>query len=282
MLYRILLRSLLSGLLAAASLCTAQEAQPVAAPAAGKEGEAIPQPPTQEEISRLSPETVAAHSSAIKQVLLAQMLRTKEENRRVTPENMLACARLAQKLQAPASFIQLLQKGADSQLSPRERHDIQSRLTDLYKAYRVDETALLYYVEGSHLPADALTDAFSWLPISHLFNRLPLQKPDFPHMEADYVELNQLAGERARLYSGIQNTEQADAAALELAPLLARHADTLPTRILAEERDQQELKKRYGLITRTITQRMDTQRKRIQQENYYDSVRLRAIDYLFD
>lgn len=285
-----LLCPLLPCLLAASCLCMAQEG-PQAAPAAPvpgshtatpQEGNGISPLPTAGEIAQLPPATFNAHNRAIKHVLLTQILRAKEENRRITPDNLAACAQLARQLEAPASFSQLLLLEANDQLTARERHDIQSKLTELYKAYRIDETSLRYYVEGSHLPADALKDAFTWLPIESLFNRLPLQKPSFTQMESDYIELGRIAGERSRIYSQIRNTEQADAAAFALVPLLARHEATLATRLMAEETDQKNLKSRYGLITKTIMQQLKPERERLQRENYYDSIRLRAIDYLFD
>ncbi len=242
----------------------------------------IPQPPTGQEVSALPPEIFAEHSKAIKLVMLEQMVRAKENNRRVTPDDLLACAELAKKLQAPSCLAQLLQHEASDQLSARDRHTLRVVLTAFLQAYRVDETALRYYVEGSHLPPDALRDSFTWLPLAHLFNRLPLQKPSFQQMENDFIELGRIAGERCQIFSNINSTEQADEAALALAPLLARHAATLATRMLADKEDQKRLQARYGLMTKTILQRLQQQLERVRHENYYDSVRLRTIDYLFD
>lgn len=259
-----------------AGLCLAQET----GHAAPQEG--IPQPPAWQETSALPSETFAEQSSAIKRVMLEQMVRAKENNRRVAPEDLIACSELAKKLQAPSCLAQLLQREASDQISPRDRHALRSALTALFQAYRVDETALRYYVEGSHLPPDALRDSFTWLPLTHLFNRLPLEKPPFRQMENDYIELSRIAGERCRILSGIHNTEQADEAARALIPLLARHAATLSTRLMADEADRQRLEARYGLMSKTVMQQLQQQLERVRHENYYDSVRLRTVDYLFD
>jgi len=291
------IRQLFIPALLAAPLCAAGEQEGEATPAptpaqmkadqgiepyAGMKQMGLPLPPAPEEIAALPKETFEAHGKAIKQVLLEQMLRAKDEGRRVTAENLAATAALAEKLQAPSPLPLLLRLEAGGQLSPRAAYALREGLSALFQAYRVDETALRYYVEGSRLPAEALRDSFSWLPVEALFNRIPREKPAFSQMEADFVELGRIAAEATRLYAGIHSREDADAAALALAPLIARREATAPTRFLADDAARKELQKRYGIMTKLLQENLNRQRTRVQKEGFYGSLRLRAADYLFD
>lgn len=242
----------------------------------------LPLIPTQEEINALSQDEFNAGNKAIKLVLLRQLLQARHDGRRVTPENLAACAQMAKKLKAPASFALLLEASARDDLSPRERYALSKGLETLYEHYRVDLLSLRYFIEGSHLPEPVLQEAASWLPMEDLFNLVKLSDLTPLRVEADFAELRDICRSATDLYASIHDREQAEETAPQLLPLLARFARTAGSRHFAPKELQTRLLSLYKEEIQSLSEKWQGERQRLKEANYYDSAKLRIIDYLFD
>ncbi|MBR5894967.1 MAG: hypothetical protein IKZ13_05435 [Akkermansia sp.] len=234
---------------------------------------------TTEEVEALPIELREQRATAIKKVLLEQMVRAKEEQHRVTSENYAACAQRAFELKAPAAFALYMQLEAEGQLAPRARYAVREALRCMYEAYRVDSLGLRYFVEGSHLATDELREAADWLPLAGLFNLTKMSELTPQKMEADYAALIQLTSELCDVYTGISNREQAEAAVEKLLPLLVRFEATVGTRKLATPEQLAALEKRFSAPFKWLFPALVGQHNRVREANYYDVLRLRVVDY---
>lgn len=237
---------------------------------------------TPEEVEALPPALREAHAVAIKKVLLQQMVRAREERHRVTTENLEFCAGLARELEAPEVFALYLQLEAAGQLSPRAGYVVREALNLLYESYRVDALALRYFVEGSHLSAEELLEAAEWLPLAGLFNLTKKSELTAEKQEADFADYVTLSTEISAVLASVQSGEQADAAVEKLLPLLVRYAATAGTRHFSEPEQQRLLLQHFGEQLNRVYPVFVSQRKRLREANFYDSVRLRIVDYLLD
>lgn len=237
---------------------------------------------TPEEVEALPPELRVAHAVAIKKVLLQQMVRAREERHRITPENLACCAGLARELAAPEVFALYLQLEAAGQLQPRAAYIVREAQNLLFESYRVDALAMRYFVEGSHLSSEELLEAAQWLPLAGLFNLTKKSELTAEKQEADFADFVTLSAEISAVLSSVQSSEQADAAVEKLLPLLVRYAATAGTRHFSEPEQQRRLLQCFGEQLNRVYPVFVSQRKRLREANYYDSVRLRIVDYLLD
>lgn len=235
-----------------------------------------------EEVEALPAELRAARATAIKRVLLEQMLRARDEQHRISSENYAACARLARELEAPEVFVLYLQLEAEGQLAPRARYAVREAMRRLCEDYRVDSLALRYFVEGSHLAADDLRAAAEWLPLEGLFNHTKTSELTPQKMEADYALVLLLVAEMGDVLAGVQTREQADAAVGKLLPLLAPYVATSATRNLAHSPQLQRVQERYASQLQLVFPPFAAQRRRLREANYLDSIPLRVFDSLLD
>ncbi|MBR5887061.1 MAG: hypothetical protein IKZ07_02520 [Akkermansia sp.] len=236
---------------------------------------------TTAEVESLPVELRLSRAAAIKRVLLGQMVRAKAERHRVSPENYALSAQRAVELGTPMVFALYMQLEAQGELSSRARYTVREALRQLYSDYRVHELDLRLFVETSHLAPEDILDAAGWLPMEVLFS--PVYERDFTAegLERQYKELGGLVSELAAVYTSVQSAEQAQSAADKLLPLLVRYAATQGTRKLATAEQLQGWRARYGLLYRDLPH-LNEQRRRVQQANYFDCVKLRIIDYFLN
>ena len=237
---------------------------------------------TPEEVDALPVELWEARAVALKKVLLQQMVRARGERHRITAENYAESARLAQELGAPAAFVLYQQLEAAGQLPPRARYVVREAQRVLCENYRVDTLALRYFVEGSHLAANELLAAAEWLPLAGVFNLTKKSELTEEKLAADYADLTCLTSELSGIYTSIQSGEQAEAAVEALLPLLVRYLATAGTRHFSTPEQQEALLQRFGKQLNLVYSVLLEQRKRVREANYYDSVKLRIVDYLLD
>ena len=101
-------------------------------------------------------------------------------------------------------------------------------------------------------------------------------------LAADYADLTRLTSELSGIYTSIQSGEQAEAAVEALLPLLVRYLATAGTRHFSTPEQQETLLQRFGKQLNLVYSVLLEQRKRVREANYYDSVKLRIVDYLLD
>ncbi len=236
---------------------------------------------TTTEVEALPVELRLSRAAAIKRVLLEQMVRAKAERHRVSPSNYAISAERAVELGAPMVFALFMQLEAQGELSPRARYTVREALRQLYRDYRVHELDLRLFVETSHLAPEDILDAAQWLPMDVLFS--PVYVSDFTaeELEQQYKELGGVISELATVYASVQSAEQARSAVDKLLPLLVRYAATQGARKLATAEQLQRLRAHYGLLYHDLP-RWNEQRRRVQQANYFDCVKLRIIDYFLN
>ncbi len=238
---------------------------------------------TTEEVEALPAESRETQATAIKRVLLEQMLRARDEHHRISAENLAAGARRARELAAPEVFALYLQLEAAGQLAPRARYTVREATRRVCEDYRVDTLSMRYFVEGSHLAADDVRAALEWLPLAGLFNLTKNSELTPQRLSADYSLAFLLVAEMADVLSAVQNREQADAAVGRLLPLLAPYAGTSPSRHLEHPSpEQQMVQQRHADRLQMVYPAYAAQRRRLREANYYDSVPLRILDLLLD
>ena len=233
-----------------------------------------------EEVEALPAELRQSQATAIKKVLVEQMVRARNERHRVTAENYEACAQMAKEQGTPLVFAIYQHLLAEGELSAREAYTVRSALGRLYEDYRVDALALRYFVEGSHLTADDLRVSLEWLPLEGLFNLIPRSTLTPEKAELDFEKLQTLLPEITALYRGIDSPAAAESALPQLLELLPQLESTAGTRKFLEPELLEPLLQKYGPKISPLFAELLAQRERLREANYYDSVRLRVLDYL--
>lgn len=248
-------------------------------PAPQEEPVSVPVPPTGDQVAALAPELRTAQASALKTVLLGQMLRLLREEHRLTPENLLQSADAARVAGTPLFWQQAMQALASGMLSPRERRELEKSLEKFYGLYGVDVLALRLFVETSQLSVDEIAEILPFLPMEPLFN-LPARKA------ATAAELADQAGALKEVFSALLSTlesvhdkDSADAAADALVPFLAVYDRTQNLR-LAGRAEQIEAFSAYRGFFPPAVQSINGQRTRLFNAGYFSSPRLQALDYL--
>lgn len=237
---------------------------------------------TATEVAALPPEQRVAQASAMKKVLLIQKTRARDERNRLTPGNYAACAALAEKLGAPAEFVAYQRLLAGGELSPRASYTVQEALRHLCWLYLVDVSALHYYVLGSRLAAGELIASAEWLPMEGLFNMIPAEALTADAVERDFVALLDIMPALTDLYRGINSRESAEAALPALLPMLVQFESTVGGRKYAEPELTEAALQRYGARLQPLYAAFAQERRRLQEANYHDCIRLRVADMLIN
>ena len=235
-----------------------------------------------EEVEALPTELRRAQAAAIKKVLMVQMVRARAERHRITSENYEACAQMAHEQGAPLVFAIYQRLLAEGELSARESYIVRSALARLYEDYRVDALALRYFVEGSHLAADDLKASLDWLPVEDLFNLIPRSSLTPQNAERDFEKLQIILPEIVALYRAIDSPAAVETAQPKLLPLLSQLESTAGTRKFMQPADLEPLLQKYGRTISPLFTELNAEKLRLKEVNYYDSVRLRVLDYLMN
>lgn len=235
---------------------------------------------TTDEVAALPQDVRVARAVAIKKVLLAQKIRSREERYRITPENYAEGARLAAELGAPKVLRVYYELLAGGELSTRASYAVQEALRQLYRDYLVDVTALHYFVSGSHLAAAELRAAAEWLPMAGLFNAVQGRTLTREKVTADFRSLLDVLPTLTALYAGVQDSATAEAAWPQLLPLLVQFEATTGARYHAEPEQVNQAMLQYGAQIDALYTTFAAERRRLQEANYFDNIPLRVVDYL--
>ncbi len=244
----------------------------------------MPLPPSPAEVVALPPLRRLQEQSALKAVWLERLTGALAERNRVSRENLSRSLRLAEKLGAPAAFVELLRRQAAGGLTSRERYVLDSAQQALLAAYGVSELDLRFYVEGCGLAPEALREVSAWLPLPALFN-VPASTADSPvsarELGADYVELLAVRRDLAAVWRGVSDRASADAAAEVLLPALARYHSALRSLLTVPEPRLSSAIAPYARYAAPVNAAFARERARLLEQGWFDSPRLQALDYLF-
>jgi len=241
--------------------------------------EPVPVLPTAEEIAALAPELRVAQASALKTVLLSQMLRMLRDERRLTPENLQQSADAARVAGAPLFWQQSMRALARGTLTPRERRELEKSLERFYELYGVDVLALRLFVETSRLSVDEIAELLPTLPMEPLFNFPAPEPPTARDLAAQAEVLKEVFSALRTHLASVHDKDSADAAADALIPFLSRYDRTQKLR-LARPEEQVEAFAAYRDFFPPAAKDIREQRTRLFNAGYFSSPRLRAIDYL--
>lgn len=239
----------------------------------------IPLPPTREDVARLSAVEFLHRQTAIKQVLLTLNVRAFAEFKRISDANWLASARLADELGAPPRFAAYLRLLAADTLSSRRRYLVQTALEKLLSAYLVDELQMRYFVEFSALSDEVLESLLTWLPLPAVFNLVPVVQ-DESVVAADYRLLSSVYAQLLAAYQSVHDKASADAAADAALQPLVLHESTAYTRLFAPQELKERLAPLYGHVLAAPALALQAERKRLRENDYFGSLRLRLLDLL--
>ena len=239
----------------------------------------MPLPPTREDVARLSAVEFLHRQTAIKHVLLTLNVRAFAEFKRISDANWLASARLADELGAPPRFAAYLRLLAADTLSSRRRYLVQTALEKLLSAYLVDELQMRYFVEFSALSDEGLESLLTWLPLPAVFNLVPVVQ-DESVVAADYRLLSSVYAQLLAAYQSVHDKASADAAADAALQPLVLHESTAYTRLFAPQELKERLAPLYGHVLAAPALALQAERKRLRENDYFGSLRLRLLDLL--
>lgn len=238
-----------------------------------------PTPALVEQTPQLSSEEQAATREAVKQVMLARTMRLKEEDARLTAENMTEGLALAEKLHAPQPFVRLLQSEASGALTASKRHELRRELQSTVAAYGVDVLQMRLFVEWMPFPAKEVRATLEWLPKADLFN-LVAKETRLDVLEEQLTVLCGVVHRMNEVYECVTNREQADAAAEKLTELLHEFESTAPVRMALLDASSRQLEASHRRIVGAEADRLAELRRRLRETGYFNSPRLAALDYL--
>ncbi len=257
----------------------------VLAPATAQEAAAV-QPPAlaTEVLPAPSAELRRQHQLALKTVWLERLIRAREERHRITRENMSQSLLLAQKMGAPAAFVDSFRRLVAGNASPSERHELELAQQDMLAACGVDARELRFFVEGCGLTPAQLREVAAWLPLHALFNRT--QALESPPASAEEVQLclqDWLSSlrELTRILPTVVDTATADAAAEVLLPPLERFHSAMLALLAVPEDLRVAALAPHAAELAELSAADTRERTRLQEAAFFDSPRLLVLDYLF-
>ncbi len=243
----------------------------------------VPLPPAPAEVAALSFPTRLQEQSALKAVWLERLIRAREERNRVSRENLSHCMMAAQRLGAPAAFVEMLRRQAAGALPNRERYLLERAQQELLSAYGVDARELRFFVEGCGLSATQLREVALWLPLPALFNVLPPAGEELSSrsLAMNYVEMMAARRDLAAVWRSATDAASAAAAAEASLPLLLRCLSAL--RVLQSVPDEAQLSGAvapYAGIAAVVDEAYTRERDRLRRNAWFGSPRLQVLDYL--
>lgn len=239
----------------------------------------VPLPPTRTDVARLSAGEFERRQTAIKQVLFTRNVRAYAEQKRISDANLQASARLADELGAPPQLSAYLRLLASDTLSNRRRYLVQTALDNLVASYLVDELQMRYFVEFSALSEAELETLLKWLPLQAVFNLVQVVQ-DESLVAADYCLLRAVYEKLLAAYQSAQDRESADAAADAALQAFILHESTAYTRLFAPQELKERFAPLYGQALSAPALALQNERKRLRENDYFGSLRLRLLDLL--
>ncbi len=251
----------------------------LSAPADAQGGDGgLPRPPTPAEVAEVPAETRLRQQSALKAVWLERLIRARGERHRVSRENAAAAVLQAQSLGAPAAFVAMLRRQAVGNLSPRERHVLDSSQLALLSAYGVDAREMRFFVEGSTLSVEQLRDVVAWLPLEALFNAFPAEEAITAEAASRaYGEFLAVRRELAAALQPVSDLASADAAAASLLPALQRYHAALRVLLQTPPAVRAAALAPHAREEAAVNAAADSALSRLRENGWFGSYRLETL-----
>lgn len=221
---------------------------------------------------------------AMKQVLLYRTGLAKIERGRITAENNLACAAMARRLGAPALFTRYLELLGSNELSRREQYAVNQALRYLIQeVYGIDILQMRLVSESVQLSSAQHMLFLQQLPVGSMFDMIPAAPSPREQILTDIQLMTGILRQVNTVLQTVRDTRTADAAARALLPLLLLWCTTQQTRYHAAAMSE-SLTPAERMAVQLLNSTLDyliATRKALNEQNWYDSTRLQAIDELF-
>ncbi len=264
---------------ATAQLLAPQETDPLRVEAAEY---GLPLPPTADEVNALSADVRLQQASAIKRVHLLQQLQFIADGHTMTDGNRMATVYLAMKLDAPQAYIQMLQAEANQVLSTVQYRVLRRAYDRLFEVYGVDALGIRFFAESELASLEELSDMSGEIPLESLFNLVKVDSITTAQAAEDLQEVAQVYMELSRIYAEVTDAEQASAVVPQVLELVKRFGKVYPGLAMAPDSIRSQLSAAYSLKIQPVLPALITQRRRLQEENFYGNSRLKVLDYFFD
>ncbi len=240
-------------------------------------------PPSAAEVASLPVLQRRQEQEALKAAWLERLIRAREQRNRITPENLAAASLKAQRLGAPAPFVDSLRRQSEQGLSPTERHLQERFQQEMMNAYRVDAREMRFFVEGCGLNPAQLREVADWLPLPALFNSVGLsagERVSAARLGADYVAYLAVCRDVAPILRSVNDRASADAAADAMLPLLLQFLTTRDSLLGAPEAFRRSVLAPYARFAAPVEEARRREQLRVMQQSWYGSSRLQAVNCL--
>lgn len=243
----------------------------------------LPLPPTADEARQSRGYRFDLERKAMKQVLVYRTCLAKFERGRITPENNLACAAMAQRLGAPAIFCDYLELLGSNTLSRRQQYAANQAFRYLLQdTYGIDALQMRLISESLQLPTPQHILFMQQLPVGGMFDMVHTQLPPRERVLADIQLMTTLLRQADEILRTVHDAATADAAARTLLPLLPLWETTLQTRhhaaAVAELFTPAE--RMADRMLESTTARLIQTRRSLHEQKWYGSTTLQTVDEL--
>lgn len=220
-----------------------------------------------------------AARSAIKRVVLLRMMFLVQASHRNTPEHDAECLALARRLQAPEAYVSLLEAETLGPLSGRDYYEHNKAVDELMRSYRVDALSARLLAERVRCNEQQARELMEWLPVQFVFNTIPDATLNAQDYGNQLRALRDLFERMHQQYAKVTDRASADTAADSLLECLPWIAKTGGLRLLISERRSTDLPG-YRQIVHPTESKLNEQRSRLVESNFYGSKKLDALDEL--
>ncbi len=216
---------------------------------------------------------------ALKRVHLLRMFFLVQAHHLNTPEHDAECLALARRLQAPAAYIKLLEVEAAGPLSGRDHYEHNEAVNQVMIAYGVDALAARLLAERLCCNEQQARELTEWLPMDFVFNVVPRSQLSPQDVSDQLAAMRELFERMQQEYSKAVDRESADAAANDLLQVLSWLPKSAPLRLIIGRRRSVDFPG-YSQIVLPAEQKLNEQRKRLIEADFYGSKKLNAMDQL--
>lgn len=243
----------------------------------------LPLPPTADEARQRRGYRFDLERKAMKQVLVYRTSLAKSERGRITPENNLACAAMAQRLGAPAIFCDYLKLLGSNTLSRRQQYAANQAFRYLLQdTCGIDTLQMRLISESLQLPTPQHMLFMQQLPTGGMFDMVPTQPPPRERVLPDIQLMTTLLRQADEILRTVHDAATADAAAHALKALLPLWETTLQTRhhaaAVAELLTPAE--RMAAQMLDATTARLIQTRRALHEQKWYGSTTLQMVDEL--
>lgn len=243
----------------------------------------LPLPPTRSEARSAAGYRYGLERQAIKRCLVYRTSLAKSARNRYSPELNRATAELARHTGAPALFAQYLELMAGRGLSRRQEYELNRALRYLVQeTYGVDMLQIRLVSESLDLTSGEHTLYMLQLPVAGVFELSPQGLPARSQLLPDIRTLTTVMRRCGEILRKVHDRASADAAAARLQELLPLWGSAQHTRLHAGK-----MLDSFSAAEKLAVQLLDTtamglleERRRLHEQNWYGSTRLRTIDEL--